>query len=119
LPAATHGRFVTSPSADSGEQPAKRNEVNMTEKNSQIENETRHALPETNWEDLVEPGAYVEKTTGDLYRVPREALIKGASPIIMRESQAPARLVQVSKNPFVTALEARHRCAQHNIQANF
>ena len=29
------------------------------------------------------------------------------------------RLVQVSKNPFVTTLEACLRCAQHNIDPNF
>jgi len=91
----------------------------MPEKPTHVETEQRNALPELNWEDLNEPGAYVEKSTGDLYRVPKEALMKGASPLIMRESQGTSRLVQISKNPFVTTFEARHRCAQYNISPNF
>ncbi|MDE3116583.1 MAG: hypothetical protein KGL26_13350 [Pseudomonadota bacterium] len=91
----------------------------MAEKSTHLEMESRRNLPECDWEDLVEPGAYVQKSTGELFRVPPEALIKGASPVIMRESQLPNRLVQISKDPFVTILEARHRCAQHNISASF
>jgi hypothetical protein len=91
----------------------------MVEKNTPVESENRHALPEFNWEDVTDAGAYVEKGTGDLYRIPKEALVKGASPIIMKESHGPSRLVLVSRDPFVTALEARRRCAQHNIQPNF
>jgi hypothetical protein len=54
--------------------------------------------------------AYVERGSRDFYRIPKEALIgkPGAS-----------RLVHVSKNPFVTSLEARLRYAQHNIEPNF
>jgi hypothetical protein len=91
----------------------------MTEKISPVETESRHALPEFNWEDLTEPGAYVDKSTGDLYRIPKEALVKGASPIIMKESHGVTRLCLISKNPFVTALEARRNCAQHNVTPNF
>jgi hypothetical protein len=88
-------------------------------RNRSVEPSSRYTLPETNWEELSEPGAYVERGSGDLYRVPKEALIPGASPIIHKESLGASRLVQVSKNPFVTTLEARLRCAQHNIDPNF
>src|SRR5437667_4278196 len=76
-------------------------------------------LPEVTWADLAEPGAYVERGSGDLYRIPQEALIPGGSPIIHKESAGASRLVQISRNPFVTTLEARLRCAQHNIEPNF
>jgi hypothetical protein len=79
----------------------------------------RFTLVETSWEELNEPGAYVERGSGDLYRVPKEAIIPGGSPIIHKESSGASRLVQVSRNPLVTTLEARLRCAQHNIEANF
>jgi hypothetical protein len=79
----------------------------------------RSSLPEVSWESLNEPGAYVERGSGDLYRVPKEALIAGASPIIHKESMGASRLVQLSKNPFMTTLEARLICAQHNISPNF
>jgi hypothetical protein len=88
-------------------------------KTTSVERQQRVSLPEVTWEDLNEPGAYVERGSGDLYRIPREALIPGGSPIIHKESSGASRLVQVSKNPFVTTLEARLRCAQHNIEPNF
>lgn len=63
--------------------------------------------------------AYVEEGSGDLYWIPKEALIKGGSPIVVKESRGASRLMQVSRDPFVTTLEARLRCAQHNIEPNF
>src|SRR5215470_11351602 len=88
-------------------------------KTKSVEPQQRFHLAEVSWEELNEPGAYVERGTGDLYRVPKEAIIPGGSPIIHKESTGASRLVQVSKNPFVTTLEARLRCAQHNIDPNF
>jgi len=76
-------------------------------------------LMEIDWQDLNEPGAYVEAGSGDLYRVPKEALLSGASPLIRKESSGASRLVQISRNPFVTTLEARMICAEHNIEPNF
>jgi len=90
-----------------------------TARTRSVEPQQRHTLPEVSWEELNEPGAYVERGSGDLYRVPQEALIPGSSPIIHKESQGASRLVKVSSNPFVTSLEARLRCAQHNIDPNF
>jgi len=84
-----------------------------------IEPQHRMSLPEVSWGELSEPGAYVERGTGDLYRVPREALIPGASPVIRKESLGASRLVQISKNPFVTTLEARMIACQHNVEPNF
>jgi len=88
-------------------------------KNRSVQPQTRLTLSEVAWDELNEPGAYVERGSGDLYRVPKEALIPGGSPIIHKESAGASRLVQVSRNPFVTTLEARLCCAQHNIEPNF
>jgi hypothetical protein len=88
-------------------------------KTRSVEPQSRSTLPELAWEELSEAGAYVERGSGDLYRIPKEALIPGCSPIIHKESLGASRLVQVSKNPFVTSLEARLRCATHNIEPNF
>lgn len=77
------------------------------------------ALPQITWGEVHEPGAYVELGTGDLYRIPMEALITGASPMIVKESNGASRLVQVSKNPFCTLLEARLQAARHNVEPNF
>ena len=99
--------------------PGKKRASTEQVKTKSVEPHTRFALPEVNWDELNEPGAYVERGSGDLYRVPKEAIIPGGSPIIHKESTGSSRLVQVSKNPFVTTLEARLRCAQHNIDPNF
>lgn len=88
-------------------------------KNDSMAPEQRTALAEVMWDNLVEPGAYVERGTGDLYRIPKEALVTGASPLIHKESRGASRLVQISRNPFITTLEARLRCAKHNIDPNF
>ncbi len=87
--------------------------------NPSLEGSHRSILPEFMWEDVNEAGAYVEKGSGDLYRIPKEALVRGASPVVIKESRGASRLVLISKDPFVTTLEARLRCAQHNIQPNF
>ncbi len=84
-----------------------------------IQPEQRRTLPQCSWEELNEPGTYVEKGSGDLYRVPKEALIQGASPLIRKESLGASTLVQLSKNPFMLTFEARMICAEHNIKPNF
>lgn len=88
-------------------------------RNVSIAPQHRVTLPELSWGDITEPGAYVERGTGDLYRVPKEALIPGASPMIHKESTGASRLVRLSANPFVTTLEARLVACEHNIQPNF
>ena len=84
-----------------------------------IEREQRQTLPQCSWEELSEPGTYVEKETGELYRIPRELLIQGAPSLICKASLRISRLVQLSKNPFMTTFVARITCAEHNLKANF
>jgi len=84
-----------------------------------IEGEQRHALPEYSWEEINEPGTYVEKETGALYRIPRELLVQGAPALICRARLRISRLVQLSKNPFMTTFVARIICAEHDLKSNF
>lgn len=79
----------------------------------------RTVLPVVSWLDIDEPGAYVEMGTGDLYRFPKEALIPGASPMIRKESNGASRLIQLSKNPYITTFEARLVACEHNVEPNF
>ena len=81
--------------------------------------EQKHTLPECSWEELSEPGTYVEKETGDLYRIPKELLIKGVPPLRCRAKLKISRLIQLSKNPFMTTFVARITCAAHNLKRNF
>ncbi|HEY3940935.1 MAG TPA: hypothetical protein VGL60_00500 [Acidimicrobiales bacterium] len=93
----------------------------MTEgrQSASIQPQHRSALLQTTWEELREPGAYVEEGSGDLFRVPQEALVTGASPIIARVSNGASRLVRVSENPAVPLMKARMVAADHNIEPNF
>jgi hypothetical protein len=84
-----------------------------------IQPQHRTSLAQTTWEELREPGAYVEEGSGDLFRVPQEALVTGCSPIISRVSNGASRLVRVSDNPSVPLLKARMVAADHNIEPNF
>ncbi|PYV24315.1 MAG: hypothetical protein DMG24_11890 [Acidobacteria bacterium] len=84
-----------------------------------VQSSRRVVLLETSWEAINEPGAYVERGSGDLYRIPKEALITGASPAIVKESRGASILLKLSDDPFVTTFKARLMCAQHNIEANF
>lgn len=49
----------------------------------------------------------------------QEALVRGSSPMIRKESVGATRLLQVSKGPFMVMLEARMLCAEHNVAPNF
>ncbi len=93
----------------------------MTEEGStqSVHPARRSILLETTWESISEPGAYVERGSGDLYRIPKEALIPGASPAIVKESRGSSALLKISDDPFVTTFKARLLCAQHNVEANF
>ncbi len=88
-------------------------------KNTSTGPEHTTVLPELSWEEINEPGTYVERGSGDLYRIPKEAIMVGASPLITKESRGLSRFVQLSKNPYLTIFKARVLCAQHNIEPNF
>ena len=88
-------------------------------KSSSVEPQQRRILSELSWDNINEPGAYVEVGSGDLYRFPKEALMQGASPLVRKESAGASRLVKISENPYVTTFEARMICAEHNVAPNF
>jgi hypothetical protein len=81
--------------------------------------EQKRALPEYRWEELREPGTYVETGTGNLYRIPRAALITGAPALIPKGRLRASRLVQLTRNPFMTTFVARLICAGLNVKFNF
>ena len=81
-------------------------------------NPVRQPLRQLAWEEIREPGAYVDIATGTLYRIPREALRGGAAPF-GKQDTARSQFFQVSKNPFIFPLGARLVCAAHNIQPKF
>ena len=91
----------------------------MESVNQSIEAQHRSTLPEVDWSQLNEPGCYVDAASGDLFRIPKEALLTAASPLITRESRGASRLRRLSSDPFMPTVKARLICAQHNITPNF
>jgi hypothetical protein len=93
----------------------------MTEEiNTQSSQALEHRqFPVLSWEDIEQPGAYVELGTGDLYRFTHESLIPGSSPVIAKESRGASRLMRVSADPLVLSQKARLLCAQANVKPNF
>ena len=79
----------------------------------------RQILSKVTREVINDPGAYVERGSGGLYRFPQEALIPGASQAIVKECRTASVLVKLSKGPFITTFKARILCAQYNIEPNF
>jgi hypothetical protein len=78
-----------------------------------------HGLPEVTWEEIQEAGAYVELATGDLYRIPPEALVPGRSLVISRLSLDAPMFVQLSSDPYISVVRARRLSAEDNIAPNF
>ncbi len=85
-----------------------------------IQPEHRIVFLECSWEDVNQPGAYVERGSGDLFRIPKEALLgKGALQSIVKESRGASRLVMISPDPYIITGRARMLAAEHNIPPNF
>jgi hypothetical protein len=87
--------------------------------NQSVQGTRTDVLTELTWEAINEPGTYVERGSGNLYRFPKEALIPGASPSIVKESRGASVLLKISDDPFITTFKARLICAQHNVEPNF
>ena len=92
----------------------------------------RQPLRRIIWEQIREPGAYVEVATGALYRILRESLDQGASPLVETDGvegaqplgpgarpSSDSQFVRVSANPHIFSLGARMICFEHDIQPHF
>lgn len=89
---------------------------------------THRPLERINWNDISEPGAYVEVATGTLYRVPPS----GATPLIEQDGAGGSKpvpaedlpprhsqFVKLSRDPFIFSLGARLICVDHDIRPHF
>jgi hypothetical protein len=84
-----------------------------------VQPEHRLGFTECGWDDINQPGAYIEKGSGDLFRIPKEALLQGGSPLIVKQSRGASRLVMISADPYITTERARMLAAEYNVQPNF
>jgi hypothetical protein len=79
----------------------------------------RRTLRPLAWDEITEPGAYVDVSTGKLYRITRESLPVGKSPARPGGGRPVSPVVQLSKDPFVFELAARMICVEQDILSNF
>jgi len=80
---------------------------------------TAVGLSEFTWENIKQPGAYVERETGCLYRLPAESLLRGSSPVISRLSSAQTTFVKLSDDPNTIVSKLRTVAADADIKPNF
>ncbi len=71
------------------------------------------------WNQIEEPGAYLELETGHLYRIPAAALSPGSSPIIKKEGTDLSRFVKISKDPFIPRPLALVICYDQGFRPRF
>ncbi len=81
--------------------------------------ETQKTVKLLNFNDITEPGSYVMLSTGDLVRIPPEAVAPGHSPLITIHSRGTTRVAQLSSNDSELITTLRHLAADNDIQPNF
>ena len=79
----------------------------------------RVSYEEISWTELREPGCYVEVGSGNLFRFPQEALVRGMSPIVTMESRGASRLLKLSDDPYEITPKLRVLAAQQGVKPNF
>ena len=81
----------------------------------------QRSLKQLHWNEISEPGTYVEVSTGNLYRISQESLVNVAAPVASDSGAGTpsSPLVKLSSDPFIFTLAARMLCVDHNIQPSF
>jgi hypothetical protein len=92
--------------------------VKLIRESDDGEPERFEPLPGFALKEIVEPGAYVEESTGRLFRISAEDLL-GENPLPVIAEHPPARFIRISRNPFVISMRARQICWSHGIAVNF
>lgn len=69
--------------------------------------------------DVHTPGCYVARQTGDLFRVPAEALGEGHSPNLEIVSTPPKVVTKIADDPWVPISKARQMAADADLYVSF
>ncbi len=76
-------------------------------------------LQEMSWNQIQRPGCYLVLGSGDLVRVPTEALASGHSPLITITSAGESRVAKLSDNPAEPISVLRSFAADNDYFVNF
>jgi hypothetical protein len=71
------------------------------------------------WTSIDQPGFYVNKASGQGFRITRELLIPGASPVLSFLGAEKERFVLLSDDPYLPVTAAKMLCADNDISPNF
>ncbi|MFI5232906.1 MAG: hypothetical protein ACHQSE_10405 [Gemmatimonadales bacterium] len=71
------------------------------------------------WTNIAQPGFYVNKSTGQGFRITHELLIPGASPALSFLGAERDRFVQISEDPYLPVTAAKMLCADNDISPSF
>ena len=71
------------------------------------------------FDKIGEPGCFVLNSTGDLLRVPEDALVSGRSPTIDVVSKEPWLVTKISSDPYLPLRTARAQAADMDLFVNF
>jgi hypothetical protein len=91
----------------------------MVEKSSGSPRVHSTRLMELAWGEVDEPGCYLFIDTGDLVRIPTDALASGHSPLIALKSNREPRLARLSTNPSEPITVLRSIAADNDYFVNF
>ncbi len=69
--------------------------------------------------DVRTPGCYVARVSGDLFRVPEQALAEGNSPHMEIVSQPPKVVTKIADDPWVPINKARRLAADADLFVSF
>jgi hypothetical protein len=76
-------------------------------------------LQEMSWNEIQRPGSYLILGSGDLVRVPSDALAPGHSPLITITSTGETRVAKLSENPAEPISVLRSFAADNDYFVNF
>ncbi len=71
------------------------------------------------WPDISQPGSYVFNSTGQLCRVPPDAIKEGRSPTIEITGTREVVMTRISPNPFDPITSLRMKAADLDLPVNF
>jgi|GEM_PF-2398498 len=69
--------------------------------------------------EIADPGTYISNETGNLFRVPEDALVVGRSPLVEIVSKGGTMMTQLSGDPWLPISKARQLAADADLSINF
>ena len=71
------------------------------------------------FEGIADAGCYISNATGDLFRIPPDALAQGRSPLISITSRDQFLVTKICDDPWIPISKARQLAADGDLPVNF